>query len=172
MVGIQATSVSRPLKELKEAEVVHQDKARGPYRVDEKVAEDLYKFRSIKGEFGRDEEAKAQARDQRKHYGYQVKLQGTILQLLEDGKNPGDALKEAKKLVLPSRSIAEHELHKRQEWAFNGAQKEQKKAQARKHPKQTGKASRANVDARLRRDIREGYFHERQDEQRSPDGDR
>ena len=132
--------MSRPLRELRESEVIRQDKTRGPYRVDEKVAEDLYRLRSIKGEFDRDEVAKRKAQDQRRFFAYELKLGDTILHLIEDGSNPDHALRLAKDLVPPPTGIDEYQLGKHQEWAFNRAKKEQRRFEAKNEDVRKGAA--------------------------------
>jgi Mn-dependent DtxR family transcriptional regulator len=124
LVGVNPPSVARPLKDLREAKLVHQDKARGPYQLSEKIAEDLYRLRSAKGEFGRDELAKRKAQEQRRFYEYQRKLKDTVLHFMQDGSDPYHALKLAKDLSIPPRGIDGYELNKRQEWALNWAKRE------------------------------------------------
>jgi DNA-binding transcriptional ArsR family regulator len=160
MVGVKPSSVSRPLRDLREAQVTYQDKPRGPYKLGEMLAEDLYGLRSEKGEFDRDEVAKRKAKDQRRFYRYEVKLRDTILRFIEDdGVDPDHALKLAKDLILPPRGIDEYDLDNHQEWALNWARREYKRSQGENGSKQTGRARRTD-DARLRRDIRENHFRE------------
>lgn len=90
---------------------MHQDKARGPYQLSEKIAEDLYRLRSAKGEFGRDELAKRKAQEQRRFYEYQRKLKDTVLRFMQDGSDPYHALKLAKDLSIPPRGIDGYELN-------------------------------------------------------------
>ncbi len=165
MVGVQPPSVSRPLKELREAQIIHQDKPRDPYRLGENLADDLYRLRCDKGVFDRDEVAKKKAQDQRRFYRYEVKLRDTILRFVEEeGANQDHALKLAKDLILPPRGIDKYELDNRQEWALNWAKREQKRSQRKNGSNQTGRARRTDEDARLRRDIKENYFREGQED--------
>jgi DNA-binding transcriptional ArsR family regulator len=157
-VEVRPTSVSRPLKELREAGVVHQDEPRGPYRVDEKVAEALYGFRSDRGEFLRDEVAEKKARDQRRFFRYQTELKYAILGFLEKGSDPDHSLEEARKIVSPPRGMKEHERYNRQDWALGQARREHERSQGGNRPKRAGRARGADGDARVLRDMREGYF--------------
>jgi DNA-binding transcriptional ArsR family regulator len=157
-VGVRPSSVSRPLRELREAGVVHQDAPRGPYKVDEMVAEDLYWFRSQRGEFHRDWVAKRKARDQRLFYGYQMELKDAILGFLGEGSDPEHALEEARKTTRLPKGMKEHERYKRQEWALGQARSEHERSRDGSRPKRAGRARGADGDARVLRDMREGYF--------------
>lgn len=161
MVGVQPPSVSRPLKELREARIIRQNETRDPYRLSENLADDLYRLRCDKDEFGRDEVAKKKAQDQRRFYRYEVRLGETILRVIEEeGANSDHALKLAKDSILPPRGIDEYDLDNHQRWALNWARREYKRSRGKNGSEQTGRARVTGEDATLRRDIKENYFRE------------
>ncbi len=161
VVGVRPSSVSRPLKELKEAGVLRQEVDRGPYRVNEEtLAEDLHIFRSEKGEFLRDGVAEKESRDRRRFYKYQMRLKDLIVKKMGEGTDPEHALKVAKDLVSPPRGISEYELHKRQEWALRQAEREK-----RREP--SAYMGRTAFAKRLKKD----YFREGREYGEPEDGD-
>jgi DNA-binding transcriptional ArsR family regulator len=166
-VGVKPSSVSRPLKALKDDGIIRQDKPRGPYRTDETVAEDLYRYRLEKGEFLEDKVAKTRTQTIRASYKYQKKLENVTLKLLREGKAPEAALMKAKELVSPPRGFDEYELAKPQEralrWAERSNRKERKSggdepAEEKDDLKDTVQDARRDESIKLRREMRESYF--------------
>lgn len=125
ILGIKPTSTSRPLRKLEKQGLLRQDKPRGPYRISEDIAEDLYRVRSESGEFGRDARAKRDAKDIRRFYKYQKKLQRKIVEFIqkEDVSSQEALFKAVEEVSLP-KGIGTYDLLKRQEWALAGAEQE------------------------------------------------
>ncbi len=170
VVGVRPSSVSRPLKELKEAGVLHQEEARGPYGLNEEtLAENLHRFRSAKGEFARDEAAEKKARESRLFYKYQTRLKILILKKMSEGVNPEHALKLAKDLVSTPRGIKEYELHKRQEWALRWAERE-KRSQKKSPSGHMGRTGGATDRTGFAERLKKYYFRKRGEHGESEDG--
>jgi DNA-binding transcriptional regulator YhcF (GntR family) len=166
-VGVKPSSVSRILKELKDDGIIRQDKPRGPYLINKTVAEDLYRYRSEKGEFCEDEVAKRRAQRKRAGYNYQKKLGDATLELLHEDKAPEAALMKAKELVSPPRGFDEYELAKPQERALRWAERRQRKegesggnepAEEKDDLKDPAQDARRAENVQLRREMRESYF--------------
>jgi DNA-binding Lrp family transcriptional regulator len=125
VLGVKPTSTSRPLKKMKEEGLLHQDKPRHPYRISEDIAEDFYRIRSESGEFDRDTRAKKDARNKRRFYAYQKKLQQRIVEYIQkEDMSSQEALFRAVEEVSPPKGIGDFALLKYQEWALAGAERE------------------------------------------------
>ncbi len=125
ILGIKPTSTSRPLRKLEKVGLLRQDKPRGPYRISEDIAEDLYRVRSESGEFGRDARAKKDAKDIRRFYAYQKKLQRKIVEFIQkEHVSSQEALFKAVEEVSLPKGIGTYDLLKRQQWALAGAERE------------------------------------------------
>jgi IclR helix-turn-helix domain len=133
VLGVKPTSTSRLLKKMKQEGLLHQDKPRRPYRISEDVPENLYRFRSESGEFDRDARAKRDARNRRRCYTYQMKLQQQIVGFIQiENMSSREAQFRAVEETSPPSGIDEYDLFRYQEWALRGAEREVQYQQSHK----------------------------------------